>query len=119
MMDTVRVEQLISQWEELLSQGQYIPAEELCMSCPELLEEVQKRIDEIEPRASEETAAGEIGGMATVIEPEGPRNSDAGSLVIQQAYRKLKFHARGGLGEIYVAASIHSAKAIRRPGGRA
>lgn len=40
MMDTVRVEQLISQWEELLAQGQYIPAEELCMSCPELLEEV-------------------------------------------------------------------------------
>jgi serine/threonine protein kinase len=103
MLDNVRVEQLISQWEELLSQGQYIPPEELCMTCPELLDEVQKRIDEIEPRACEETAAPEIGGMATVIEPEGPRNSDAGALVIQQSYRKLKFHARGGLGEIYVA----------------
>ncbi len=103
MIDTVRVEQLIFQWEELLAQGQYIPPEELCMSCPELLEEVQKRIYEIEPRTSEETAVPEIGGMATVIEPEGPRNSDAGALVIQQAYKKLKFHARGGLGEIYVA----------------
>jgi len=103
MMDTVRVEQLVTQWEQLLAQGQYIPPEELCMSCPELLEEVQKRIDEIEPRPSEETATPEIGGMATVIEPEGPRNSDAGALVIQQSYKKLKFHARGGLGEIYVA----------------
>lgn len=103
MMDTVRVEQLISQWEELLSQGQYIPPEELCMSCPELLEEVQKRIDEIEPRAGGETAAAEVGGMATVIEPEGPKNSDTGALVLQQAYKKLRFHARGGLGEIYVA----------------
>lgn len=103
MLDNVRVEQLISQWEELLSQGQYIPPEELCMSCPELLEEVQKRIDEIEPRAGEETAAAEVGGMATVIEPEGPKNSDAGALVLQQAYKKLRFHARGGLGEIYVA----------------
>ena len=55
MIDTVRVEQLIFQWEELLAQGQYIPPEELCMSCPELLEEVQKRIDEIEPRTSEKT----------------------------------------------------------------
>ena len=90
MLDNVRVEQLISQWEELLSQGQYIPPEELCMGCPELLEEVQKRIDEIEPRAGEETAAAEVGGMATVIEPEGPRNSDAGALVLQQAYRKYR-----------------------------
>lgn len=103
MMDTVRVEQLISQWEELLSQGQYIPPEELCMSCPELLEEVQKRIDEIQPQAGEETAAPEVGGMATVIEPEGPRNSEMGALMLSQSYRKLRFHARGGLGEIYVA----------------
>jgi serine/threonine protein kinase len=103
MMDTVRVEQLISQWEELLSQGQYIPPEELCMSCPELLEEVQKRIDEIEPRTGEDTAVPEIGGMATVVEPEGPRNSDVGALVLKQSYRKLRFHARGGLGEIYIA----------------
>lgn len=103
MMDTVRVEQLISQWEELLSQGQYIPPEELCMSCPELLEEVQRRIDEIQPQAGEETAAPEVGGMATVIEPEGPRNSDMGALMLSQSYRKLRFHARGGLGEIYVA----------------
>jgi eukaryotic-like serine/threonine-protein kinase len=103
MMDTVRVEQLVSQWEELLAQGQYIPPEELCMSCPELLDDVQKRIDEIGPRDVEETAAPEIGGMATVIEPEGPRKSDVGALVLQQAYRKLRFHARGGLGEIYIA----------------
>lgn len=103
MMDTVRVEQLIFQWEELLSQGQYIPPEELCMGCPELLEEVQKRIEDLEPRASEETAAAEVAGMATVIEPEGPRNSDAGALVLGQAYRKLRFHAKGGLGEIYIA----------------
>jgi eukaryotic-like serine/threonine-protein kinase len=103
MLENVRVEQLISQWEELLAQGQYIPPEELCMACPELLDVVQKRIDELEPRAGEETAAAEVGGMATVIEPEGPRNPDAGALVLQQAYRKLRFHARGGLGEIYVA----------------
>lgn len=103
MMDTVRVEQLVSQWEELLAQGQYIPPEELCTSCPELLEQVQKRIDEVGPRAAEETAAAEIGGMATVIEPEGPRNPDSGALILEQAYRKLRFHARGGLGEIYIA----------------
>ena len=78
MMDTGRVEQLISQWEELLAQGQYIPAEELCMACPELLEEVQRRIDEIEPRTGEETEAGEIGGMATIVEPEGSRIPETG-----------------------------------------
>lgn len=103
MTDTVRVEQLVSQWEELLAQGQYIPAEELCTGCPELLEEVQKRIDEVGPRHAEETAAPDVGGMATVIEPEGPRSQDTGALVLEQAYRKLRFHARGGLGEIYIA----------------
>lgn len=103
MMDTGRVEQLISQWEELLAQGQYIPPEELCMACPELLEEVQRRIDEIEPRTGEETETGEIGGMATIVEPEDSTKSDTGALVLPQAYRKLRFHARGGLGEIYIA----------------
>ena len=73
------------------------------MSCPELLDEVQKRIDEIGLRAGEETAVPEVGGMATIIEPESPRNSDAESLVIQQTYKKLKFHAWRGLCEIYVA----------------
>ena len=45
----------------------------------------------------------EVGGMATVIEPENSRQQDTGALVLQQAYRKLRFHAKGGLGEIYVA----------------
>ena len=103
MTDTVRVEQLVSQWEVLLAQGQFIPPEELCSKCPELLAEVQKRIEEITPRPGEETAVTDVGGMATIVEPDRPSTPDAGALVLQQAYRKLRFHARGGLGEIYVA----------------
>jgi serine/threonine protein kinase len=100
---TVRVEQLVSQWELLLAQGQFIHPEELCSKCPELLPEVQKRIEEIAPRTGEETTVTDVGCMATIVEPDRPDNSNAGALVLQQAYRKLRFHARGGLGEIYVA----------------
>ncbi|MDA0283277.1 MAG: protein kinase [Planctomycetota bacterium] len=102
-MDTARVEELVAHWEQLLLLGQFVPPEELCSDCPELLEEVQKRIDEIEPRPGEETAVSQIGGMATIIEPDDSQRTDAGALVLQQRYRKLRFHARGGLGEIYVA----------------
>lgn len=106
MTDTARVEQLISQWEELLGQGQYVPAEELCLDCPELIDEVQKRIEALSPRIDQqgqETAVSDVGGMATVIESERAELPDAGALVIEQQYRKLRFHARGGLGEIYIA----------------
>lgn len=103
MLDTSRIEQLVAQWESLMEQGHPIPVEELCADCPELLPEVRKRIEELPPSDVEETMAAEIGAMATVIEQARSDDSDPGALVMKSRYRKLRFHAKGGLGEVYVA----------------
>ncbi|MBI1313498.1 protein kinase [bacterium] len=104
MLGDARVDQIVAQWEELLGQGQYVPPEELCADCPELLREVQQRIDAADPQLAEETAAADdIGVMMTVVEEGRSDSGESGALRLVQQYRKLRFHAKGGLGEIYIA----------------
>ena len=40
MSADTRVDEVVRRWRELLQQGQYVPAEELCAECPELIEAV-------------------------------------------------------------------------------
>jgi serine/threonine protein kinase len=102
--DLARVEELVAEWKRLNDAGQFVPAEELCSECPELLEEVAQRIDVLDPQLGEETAAGdEIGMAATMVETGRGDSDEIGALGILQTYRELRFHARGGLGEIYIA----------------
>jgi len=99
-----QVDQLVAQWQELLEHGQFIPPEELCAEFPELLQEVQQRIDAVDPQLAEATAvADDIGVMATVMEEGRSDSGEPGALKLTQRYRKLRFHAKGGLGEIYLA----------------
>ncbi len=44
MSADTRVDEVVRRWRELLQQGQYVPAEELCAECPELIEAVEHRI---------------------------------------------------------------------------
>jgi hypothetical protein len=39
-----RLVELLLRWEELRDQGQLLSAEELCRDCPDLLEEVRRRL---------------------------------------------------------------------------
>jgi len=102
MSQDILVDQLVAQWTELLEQGQFVPPEELCAANPELLPDVQRRIDALDVRVGEETEAAEVGAMMTVVESEASSGL-LGTLTLKQEYRKLRFHARGGLGEIYIA----------------
>ena len=45
MRDEERLDDLLVRWEELTEAGQIVSAEELCRECPELTEELQRRID--------------------------------------------------------------------------
>lgn len=100
----VRVDELVAEWQRLRDEGQFVPAEELCSDCPELLEEVAKRIDELDPQLGEETAAcDDVGMAATIVEDRGDDSDEVGALSLNQNYRELRFLARGGLGEVYVA----------------
>jgi len=98
-----RIEELVAQWGELLEQGQYVPAEDLCATCPELLDEVERRISELNQSGEEAATASGITGMMTVMESDEDNDGQRGALRLPQHYSKLRFHARGGLGEIYIA----------------
>lgn len=41
------IDELLEAWEEAWEQGQFIPAEQLCADCPELISTVQDRITEL------------------------------------------------------------------------
>lgn len=50
-MDQERIETLLDQWEDLQKEGREVSADELCIDCPELLEEVRHRIDGLKAMA--------------------------------------------------------------------
>ena len=107
MSDTPRVDELIAAWEEHIRNGQYIPPEELCEDEPDLLSEVERRITEIERSPEYETQMAEsmeAGVIATAFEAHpAEQETSPGALVMNSSFVKLRFLARGGLGEVYVA----------------
>jgi serine/threonine protein kinase len=103
-----RLVDLLLRYEELQSGGESITPEELCQDSPELLEEVRQWIGNLQvldqrlnstvpppemagstPRGSTDPGAGLSGPLAMV---PGPLR-----------YNPVKFHDRGGLGDVYLA----------------
>jgi WD40 repeat protein/tRNA A-37 threonylcarbamoyl transferase component Bud32 len=85
---------LLLRYEELREQGQHVTAEEICRDCPELLAEVKLRIQDLQALAPvlESPAA----GLDHAPPPEA-------AAAVDRRYRPLGLHARGGLGEVYLA----------------
>jgi serine/threonine protein kinase len=47
MSDTANLDELLLQWDELHQQGKHVVVEELCRDCPELVEDLRRRIQAI------------------------------------------------------------------------
>jgi serine/threonine protein kinase len=120
MNEQSRLDALLLRYEELRAQGTTVSPEELCQDCPELVEELKRQIRILESmnavlggEASEEAAA------ATRAEAAGPRLSEpwsAEALCTGSRYQVLRFHAKGGLGEVHVARDeeLHREVALKR-----
>jgi WD40 repeat protein len=91
MPDATHIGDLLLRYEELREQGQAVSAEELCRDCPELLEAVKAELRNLQALEPLLGAAAEPG--------PGPPAFAGGPL----RYRTLRFHARGGLGEVFLA----------------
>jgi serine/threonine protein kinase/Flp pilus assembly protein TadD len=100
--------ELLARWDELHRQGKDVPAEELCAGCPELAAELDRRIGILRaldgpldtmtvecPSLRIENARGSTERGAE------PASGSAGAQAAR--YRRLWLHARGGLGEVFVA----------------
>jgi serine/threonine-protein kinase len=92
MSDERRVAELLAVWEQRRESGRDVTAAELCQDCPHLLDTLSREI-----------ASRQSGGQTT-----GPDDTGSDSLPPAEAfalarYRPFRFHARGGLGEVFVA----------------
>ena len=113
-----RVDQLLERWEELCRQGESLSAEELCATCPELVGEVARRIallHAFDPLLFDATIA-----AAARFRREPAAAPTRQSASARADYRDLRFHAAGGLGEVFVAhnAELNREEALKflKPG---
>lgn len=101
-----RLEDLLLRWEELADAGQGVSAEELCRDCPELTDELRRRIDALRGmnwlakwQAEWETVTGH-----RVLNSDAPISLTPGREPVP-GYRLVERVGRGGFGEVWKAAT--------------
>src|SRR5262245_12103887 len=107
-----RLDELLLRWEELQERGQTPTAEELCRDCPELAASLAERI-----RLLHNMGAAFGTGPTGPCPPQAEEAGIVGEAVVTQSqYRVARFHARGGLGEVWVAhdEGLHRDVALKR-----
>jgi len=102
--DQSRLEALLLRWEQLRHDGHDATVEELCPGSPDLASELGRRIA-AQRRLYEFLNLSEVDATTSPISPSpGSASSQSRESATATAeYRDLRFHAAGGLGEVYLA----------------
>ena len=83
-MSHIEIEELLLRWEEMRDGGQPVSAESLCQSCTELIEPLQRRIEELQKmdavldgrsHDAQTTASTPLRSIPAYLEHPGIRNS--------------------------------------------
>lgn len=98
---------LLIRWEELRERGQTFPTEELCAGHPELADALRRRVEVLQamdPLLGPTSVPGED----STADSPAPWSPGAGARVRRSAscsstYSNFRFHAAGGLGEVFMA----------------
>jgi serine/threonine protein kinase len=103
-----RILDLVVEWEQQYEHGTPVTPDDLCRQCPELLEEVRRRVQQLHAvnRQIGETSieTPQLDDFPTLV-PTGAGEGGAGwtGRAAAGRYRPIRFHARGGLGEVHKA----------------
>src|SRR3954452_19440315 len=95
--DDRRLDDLLLSWEELRERGSEPTVARLCADCPHLIEPLSRRIAAL---LAMDQAMHDRTAPASGTGAGAPRRSAARS---ENSYADLRFHAEGGLGEVYTA----------------
>src|SRR4051812_26046204 len=102
----MRVGELLARGDRLRAEGVVATAEELCAGCPELADTVRRRMQALaDMDRLLELGPGDTDPLDTVPGPVLPAGEAGvpGAARLGLRYRPLRLHARGGLGEVFVA----------------
>lgn len=104
MSDDVSLDDLLDEWERCRDEGRPVSPEELCRNCPELLPALREQVARLQrlDRFLRDDATDD----ATLPSAPGPAprwDVPVGGPLPGGRYRPVQFHARGGLGEVFLA----------------
>ncbi len=105
--DETQLSDLLIRWEEMRERGEHPSIEELCAEHPGLSDELRRRVEALQvmdpllqstlPPAENVDLLSTASGFAAAV------SSDRKSAACSSTYRDLRFHAAGGLGEVFKA----------------
>jgi eukaryotic-like serine/threonine-protein kinase len=118
-----RLDELLLRWDEARREGEDVPADRLCGECPELAGELARRIRAVLATEGPLATGPTDGPLPPAPAPTENYRAQAVSSAapaLLPRYHRLRFHARGGLGEVYVAhdAELNRDVALKEMQGR-
>jgi serine/threonine-protein kinase len=90
MVDDEMIDELLDRWEEAQERGRPVTVEQLCSDYPELIDAVRQRV------AALRTMDHRMAALSDAVTDEAEQLSFASQI------SSLEFHAKGGLGAVYV-----------------
>lgn len=94
MSDNDRLDVLLDRWEEIEDRGGGASAEEVCSDCPELVDDLKRQIRRL--RAIDDFLSTSLHSGEAVC------SWRAENVVAWGRYRPVRFHDKGGLGEVFL-----------------